>query len=219
MEDKATDAEKAAESHNASVAELTAANARLEQEKEDMRRLVESYRGDIARLNQNVRASEQQRSETERSGQQNVDALTAQMAQLRRELDAARATQARLTESFAAQDRERTANIVQLRAENSALAARLTQAQGTLDQIAAAARLGTPAAAIASGGPVPVVRTAPATPAADVRYHTVAEGDSLSRISMRYYGTANRWQEIYAANRDVLQGSSTLRVGQQLRIP
>ena len=37
--------------------------------------------------------------------------------------------------------------------------------------------------------------------------------------SMRYYGTPNRWQEIYNANRDVLQASSTLRVGMQLRIP
>ena len=53
----------------------------------------------------------------------------------------------------------------------------------------------------------------------EVRFHTVTEGDSLSRISMRYYGTPNRWQEIYNANRDVLQGSSVLRVGMQLRIP
>jgi nucleoid-associated protein YgaU len=52
-----------------------------------------------------------------------------------------------------------------------------------------------------------------------VRVHTVADGDSLSRISLRYYGTPNRWQDIFNANRDVLQGSSTLRVGMQLRIP
>ena len=144
------------------------------------------------------------------------DALTSQMAQLRRELEAARATQSRQAESFAAQERERSATIAQLRSDNAALTSRLSQAQGTLDQIAAAARLGTPAAAIASGSPVPAARTAPV---AEVRIHTVAEGDSLSRISMRYYGTPNRWQEIYQANRDVLQGSSALRVGQQLRIP
>jgi TPR repeat protein/chromosome segregation ATPase len=219
MQGKVADAEKAADSHTTSVADLTAANARLELEKGDMRRLVESYRADIARLNQSVRASEQQRAEGERSGQQNIDALTAQMAQLRRELEAARGNQTRLTESYAAQERDRSATITQLRTENAALAARLNQAQGTLDQIAAAARLGTPAASIASGTPIPVVRTAPVAPAADARVHTVAEGDSLSRISMRYYGTPNRWQEIFQANRDVLQGSSTLRVGMQLRIP
>jgi nucleoid-associated protein YgaU len=106
---------------------------------------------------------------------------------------------------------------VQLREENRSLAARLAQAQGTLDQIAAAARLGTPAAQIASGAP-PAVRP-PANPAAEARFHVVTEGDSLSRISLRYYGTASRWQEIFNANRDVLQGANSLRVGMQLRIP
>ena len=55
MQGKVADAEKAAESHSTSVADLTAANARLELEKSDMRRFVESYRSDIARLNQIVR--------------------------------------------------------------------------------------------------------------------------------------------------------------------
>jgi TPR repeat protein len=221
IQGKAAEAEKAAESHNASVAELTAANDKLEREREDMRRLVDSYRADISRLTQSVRNAEQQRTEAERGGQQNIDALTAQMTQLRRDLEAARTAQARLNENFAAQDRDRVATITQLRTENGALAARLNQAQGTLDQIASAARLGTPAATIASGGPAPVVRpaTAPTVATPEVRYHTVTDGDSLSRISLRYYGTANRWQDIFNANRDVLQGSNSLRVGQQLRIP
>ncbi len=220
VQTRATDAEKAAEAHNNSVAELTQANGKLELEREDMRRLVESYRADIARLTQNVRAAEQQRTDAERSGQQNIDAVTAQLAQLRRELDGARAAQSRLMEASAAQERDRVGIITQLRTENGALAARLNQAQGTLDQIAAAARLGTPASVIASGGPAPA-NPGPvvSTNAAQVRYHTVAEGDSLSRISMRYYGTANRWQEIFQANRDILQGSSALRVGMQLKIP
>jgi nucleoid-associated protein YgaU len=47
----------------------------------------------------------------------------------------------------------------------------------------------------------------------------VAEGDSLTRISLRYYGTATRWSEIYEANRDVLSGENSLRPGQRLRIP
>ncbi|MBI2497269.1 MAG: LysM peptidoglycan-binding domain-containing protein [Opitutae bacterium] len=142
------------------------------------------------------------------------------MAQTRRDLQSARDANSRLVEGNVAQERERVAVIAQLQQQNSALAARLAQAQGTLDQIASAARLGTPAAAIASGtpAPIPTVRTGPAGPA-EVRYHTVTEGDSLSRISMRYYGTPNRWQEIYNANRDVLQGSSALRIGMQLRIP
>ena len=123
----------------------------------------------------------------------------------------------RLVEGNLTQERDRATLISQLRAENSALSARLAQAQGTLDQIASAARLGTPAAQLASGNSLPVVRTAPAQ--AEERYHSVSEGDSLSKISMRYYGTAGRWQEIYNANREQLQGSNALKVGQQLRIP
>lgn len=220
VQSRAAEAEKATDSHSATVAELTQANAKLEQEREDMRRLVESYRADIARLTQNVRSAEQQRTAAERGAQQNIDAVTAQLAQLRRDLEGVRTAQARQAEASATQDRDRVGVINQLRTENGALAARLSQAQGTLDQIASAARLGTPAATIASGGLAPVrpVVTAPVS-APEIRFHTVTEGDSLSRISMRYYGTPNRWQEIYNANRDVLQGSSVLRVGMQLRIP
>lgn len=220
LQNRTTDAEKASEAHNATAAELTQANSKLELEREDMRRLVESYRADITRLTQSGRSAEQQRVEAERGAQQNIDAVTAQLGQMRRELESARTAQSRMAEANNAQERERVAIIAQLRTEHGALAARLNQAQSTLDQIASTARLGTPAATIAAGGSVPArpVRAAnDATP--EVRYHTVTEGDSLSRISLRYYGTPGRWQEIFQVNRDLLQGSSTLRVGMQLRIP
>ena len=68
-------------------------------------------------------------------------------------------------------------------------------------------------------GPVKVAPVAapPGTPAA--RTHVVASGDSLSRISQRYYGTANRWQEIYNANRDKIGADGLLRIGTELRVP
>lgn len=47
----------------------------------------------------------------------------------------------------------------------------------------------------------------------------VGEGDSLSHASLRYYGTPNRWQGIFNANRAALEGSNALRVGQRLVIP
>jgi nucleoid-associated protein YgaU len=47
----------------------------------------------------------------------------------------------------------------------------------------------------------------------------VQEGDSLTRISVRYYGTATRWQDIYDANRDLLRAENALRPGQTLKIP
>ena len=51
------------------------------------------------------------------------------------------------------------------------------------------------------------------------RTHVVVAGDSLSRISQRYYGTAARWQEIYNANAEKLGPNGTLRIGTELRIP
>jgi chromosome segregation ATPase len=51
------------------------------------------------------------------------------------------------------------------------------------------------------------------------RYHTVSAGDTLARISILYYGTPARWNDILAANRDVLGEDNNLVIGRQLRIP
>ncbi len=220
LQGRVTEADKAAETQNASVAELTDTNTKIAAERDDLRKQLTSLQADNARLSQMANNLGQLKADSDRSAQQNIEALTAQLTQARRDLQGAREASSRMVEGNAAQERERAANLAQLRQENSALSARLVQAQSTLDQIASAARLGTPAATIASGGTVPVGPANNATGVqAQVRYHTVGEGDSLSRISMRYYGTPGRWQEIYQANRDLLQGSNALRVGMQLRIP
>jgi nucleoid-associated protein YgaU len=73
----------------------------------------------------------------------------------------------------------------------------------------------------------PVVAPTPAPsapgPASDTesapRTHTIVFGDTLSAISRRYYGTATRWPEILAANRDVLRDERMLVAGRTLRIP
>ena len=49
--------------------------------------------------------------------------------------------------------------------------------------------------------------------------HTVQAGDTLSSISRKYYGTPNRWRDIYEANRDILPNERSLKLGQKLRIP
>lgn len=61
--------------------------------------------------------------------------------------------------------------------------------------------------------------TATPAPAQEARTHTVVAGDTLSTISRRYYGTANRWSEILEANRGTLRDPAALRVGMKLRIP
>lgn len=52
--------------------------------------------------------------------------------------------------------------------------------------------------------------------------HTVTEGETLSHIALKYYGSAvkDRWMQIYEANRDVIGDDPNLiRPGQELKIP
>lgn len=51
------------------------------------------------------------------------------------------------------------------------------------------------------------------------RTHTVQRGDTLSSIAARYLGSANRFQDVFDANRDRLRDANDLRIGQELRIP
>ena len=63
-----------------------------------------------------------------------------------------------------------------------------------------------------------VSTTAPAAAAAATTY-TVVGGDSLSKIAKKFFGNANRWHEIYDANRDQISNPDMIRVGQVLKIP
>ncbi|ACB74771.1 LysM peptidoglycan-binding domain-containing protein [Opitutus terrae] len=67
--------------------------------------------------------------------------------------------------------------------------------------------------------PPPATTPAPAPAAAQPRTHVVVAGDNLAKLSRTYYGTANRWDEILNANRDVIQNENVLPIGATLRIP
>lgn len=57
----------------------------------------------------------------------------------------------------------------------------------------------------------------PARPAA--RRHTVAKGDTLMSIALKYYGNRSRWRDIYAANRNVMKNEGDIHVGMDLVLP
>ncbi len=70
-----------------------------------------------------------------------------------------------------------------------------------------------------TGGPAPVAPVTALVAPAAARMHVVVSGDSLSKLSQRYYGTTNRWQAIYNANAGKLGPNGILRIGTELRIP
>jgi nucleoid-associated protein YgaU len=243
---KLAETDKAVDKQGSSVAELTQLNEKLAAERTAQQQQIEALttqlntaqrdlnaaRADATRLAgvDQARQDAEQRATALANASTQLTAASAQLGAAQRDLAAARAETARLSDQLQATERDRSTRLAQAQQENAALAARLRQAQTTLDQIASAARLingaapmpgaqTVPARPITNATPVIPVLAAPETVPPVPRYHVVAEGESLTRISMRYYGTSTRWEAIYDANRDVLKGENALRPGQRLLIP
>ena len=49
--------------------------------------------------------------------------------------------------------------------------------------------------------------------------HTVNSGETLSKISKMYYKDANKYMQIFNANKDRLTNPDMIKVGQKLKIP
>jgi nucleoid-associated protein YgaU len=156
-------------------------------------------------------------------------ALEQQLAVAKNAMPAAAQAQ-----GFREQLRQTQAQLAALADENARLKTQLagnTAARTTPARPAAVAAVTpTPATSVASTNPpsaLPAVGSAKAgirnppspAPAPAARTHVIAPGDTLTRISVLYYSTPNRWSDIYAANRDVLRDEKSLVIGRTLRIP
>ena len=51
------------------------------------------------------------------------------------------------------------------------------------------------------------------------KFHIVQKNETLSEISQKYYGTANKWKKIYEFNRNVIEDPNKIRSGIKLIIP
>ena len=58
-----------------------------------------------------------------------------------------------------------------------------------------------------------------APPADPAQYHDVVRGDTLSAISKKFYGDANKYNAIFEANKPMLSSPDKIYPGQVLRIP
>ena len=56
-------------------------------------------------------------------------------------------------------------------------------------------------------------------PEPEAQYHVVVRGDTLSAISKKYYGDANKYNTIFEANKPMLSNPDKIYPGQKLRIP
>ena len=56
-------------------------------------------------------------------------------------------------------------------------------------------------------------------PEPEAQYHDVVSGDNLSAIAKKYYGDANKYPQIFEANKPMLSHPDKIYPGQKLRIP
>jgi nucleoid-associated protein YgaU len=61
--------------------------------------------------------------------------------------------------------------------------------------------------------------TGEAADAAEDQFYVVQSGDSLAKISLAFYGSAQQYSRIFDANRDTLSSPDRISVGQRLLIP
>jgi nucleoid-associated protein YgaU len=62
--------------------------------------------------------------------------------------------------------------------------------------------------------PAPVITEAPAC-----EEYKVQKGDTLQKISEKFYGTTKRWHKIFEANKDKIKAPDKIRVGQTICVP
>jgi nucleoid-associated protein YgaU len=55
--------------------------------------------------------------------------------------------------------------------------------------------------------------------AAEPQFYEVKSGDTLSKVAKAFYGDANRYHEIFEANKPMLKDPDEIYPGQRLRIP
>ena len=56
-------------------------------------------------------------------------------------------------------------------------------------------------------------------PEPEAQYHDVVRGDTLSAIAKKFYGDANKYPQIFEANKPMLSHPDKIYPGQKLRIP
>ena len=155
-----------------------------------------------------------------------VDKLTSENAALSQQLELSRASVASLQIQAAATsqiDPLRT-EVRQSQDEISRLASENEQLRTRMSLQSPGPGPGKPAPMRPGHGrgrrPLPApAETAPAPAPPAAKTYVVVEGDTLTRISRKFYGTSSRWEDILNANRDVLKDEKSLAVGSTIKIP
>jgi nucleoid-associated protein YgaU len=166
--------------------------------------------------NTQLKASLDKANSDNASVSQQLDAARASIASLQAQA-AATAQVAGQVEPLRSELRQSQDEASRLAIENAQFRTRLAlQSSGPGATRPSPTRPGQASAANAPTAPSEAA-AAPAAPAP--RTHVVVEGDTLTKIARKYYGSSSRWEDILNANRDTVKDEKSLVVGSTLKIP
>ncbi len=178
-------------------------NAALAQKLDRITAQNNEARSALSQLNTEFLAQKEARAEAEQAAEALRTQLHA-MAAANAKTDAAPSlASARESAAGGAREIEATLHAGNLPADSDA-SATLATSQAKL-QLAGRPAAGPPAVAAPAARPV--------------RTYIVQEGDSLEKISQKFYGRPDRWSLVYGANSALLGTGQALAAGMQLRIP
>lgn len=57
------------------------------------------------------------------------------------------------------------------------------------------------------------------SPQGNYQSYTIQKGDTLQKISKKFYGTTKKWNFLYEANKDILKSPDKVYLGTEIKIP
>ncbi|MFI5357502.1 MAG: LysM peptidoglycan-binding domain-containing protein [Opitutales bacterium] len=211
------------------LAQVTLNNNQLQQENTRLRQEADRLHQENTNYVQQVQSLTQQNEQvTQALSQLNTELLAQKNARQQAE-DAARASQAQLQLVLSHAAEPAPTSLSQTR-QSAASSARDLDA--TLKVANAPGSLGTPTAELRTSAEH-LQQVADAMAKDATRYHfviqddrmkpgryvTVAEGDTLQTLALKYYGNPDRWRMIMSANADQIHEGSPLKAGMKIVIP
>lgn len=194
------------------LAQSARSQSAAEQENARLRQQLDDTRRENRNLADQVQSLTLQNEQTAAALSQLNAELLAQKTARQVAEDRARATQTQL-QMVLAKPRD-NAPVTSLADARQGTAGSTRAADATL-QLAADSDATT--TAILRTSPKRLQQTAANEPAA--RHYIVEEDDTLEKIALKYYGRADQWRKIYAANNVLLRGGRPLKPGMKLEIP
>lgn len=187
----------------------------LEQNKTAASQAAAEYEAKLTSAQSEISALKAQLSSTSGESQDRAHAIEAGQQEIQ-QLRAATLEKGQEILALRDQLRQTLAQLSSVAEENAQLKTRLAVlAPPPGSTLASPTRPGTAAAQAAITVPELIRVPTPPQP----RQHVIGDGDTLSKISRRYYGTPDRWNDIYQANRNLLNDPSRLPKGAALKIP